>query len=99
MSLTEFRNSCGQSKAKVLRTLRRIGHGSDQMTAHGFRTSACTLLNEQGWHQALIGLQLAHKERNSVRAAYNRRLNGRLRAWHSDRRQEAPTAASNGDCF
>jgi hypothetical protein len=31
-----------------------------------------TLLNEQGWHPHLIGLQLAHAERNKVRAAYNR---------------------------
>jgi hypothetical protein len=42
------------------------------MTAHGFRTLASTLLNEQGWHRDLIELQLAHEERNKVRAAYNR---------------------------
>jgi integrase len=52
--------------------LRRIGYSSDEMTAHGFRTLASTLLNEQGWHPDLIELQLAHKERNKVRAAYNR---------------------------
>lgn len=33
-------------------------------------TSTC--LNEQGWHPDVIELQLAHKERNKVRAAYNR---------------------------
>ena len=33
---------------------------------------ASTLLNEQGWNPDLIELQLAHKERNKVRAAYNR---------------------------
>ena len=33
---------------------------------------ASTLLNEQGWHPDLIELQLAHAERNKVRAAYNR---------------------------
>lgn len=54
--------------------LRRIGYSSDEMTAHGFRTMASTLLNEQGWHPDLIELQLAHKERNKVRAAYNRAL-------------------------
>jgi hypothetical protein len=32
------------------------------------------LLNEQGWHPDLIELQLAHAERNKVRAAYNRAL-------------------------
>ena len=52
--------------------LRRIGYSSDEMTSHGFRTVASTLLNEQGWNPDLIELQLAHKERNKVRAAYNR---------------------------
>ena len=66
--------------------LRRIGYTSDEMTAHGFRTLASTLLNEQGWHPDLIELQLAHKERNKVRAAYNRaqRLGERremMQAW------------------
>ena len=52
--------------------LRRIGYSGDEMTAHGFRTMASTLLNEQGVHPDLIELQLAHAERNTVRAAYNR---------------------------
>jgi integrase len=52
--------------------LRRIGYASEEMTAHGFRSLASTLLNEQGWNPDLIELQLAHKERNKVRAAYNR---------------------------
>ena len=56
------------------------------MTGHGFRTMASTLLNEQGWHPDLIELQLAHTERNKVRAAYNRaqRLDERrkmMKAW------------------
>jgi integrase len=42
------------------------------MTSHGFRSMASTLLNEQGVHPDLIELQLAHAERNTVRAAYNR---------------------------
>lgn len=42
------------------------------MTGHGFRAMASTLLNEQGWHRDPIELQLAHAERNKVRAAYNR---------------------------
>jgi integrase len=44
--------------------LRRIGQDSCEMTAHGFRSLASPLLNEQGWNPDLIGLQLAHKERN-----------------------------------
>ncbi|MBS0374805.1 MAG: tyrosine-type recombinase/integrase [Proteobacteria bacterium] len=52
--------------------LRRMGYGGAEMTSHGFRSMASTLLNEQGWHPDLIELQLAHKERNKVRAAYNK---------------------------
>ncbi len=52
-------------------SLRRLGYTTDDMTAHGFRSMACTLLNEQGWHRDAIERQLAHAERNSVRAAYN----------------------------
>src|SRR3954469_20163936 len=52
--------------------LRRIGYSGDEMTSHGFRTMASTLLNEQGVHPDLTELQLAHVERNTVRAAYNR---------------------------
>ncbi len=51
--------------------LDRLGY-RDRQTAHGFRSSASTLLNEAGWHPDLIELQLAHKERNETRAAYNR---------------------------
>jgi integrase len=42
------------------------------MTWHGFRTMASTLLNEQGWDPELIELQLAHRERSTVRATYNK---------------------------
>jgi integrase len=52
--------------------LRRLGFAKDEMTAHGFRATASTLLNEMGVAPDLIELQLAHAERNKVRAAYNR---------------------------
>jgi len=52
--------------------LRRLGYGNDEMTGHGFRAMASTCLNEQGWQPDVIELQLAHAERNKVRAAYNR---------------------------
>src|SRR5256885_12591031 len=52
--------------------IRRLGYSGEEMTAHGFRSMASTLLNEQGVHPDLIELQLAHAERNTVRAAYNR---------------------------
>ncbi len=52
--------------------LRRLGYARDEMTVHGFRAMACTCLNELGWHPDVIELQMAHAERNKVRAAYNR---------------------------
>lgn len=51
--------------------LRRLDYGSDEMTAHGFRSMASTLLNEAGWNRDAIERQLAHTERDKVRAAYN----------------------------
>jgi integrase len=52
--------------------LRRLGYSGDEQTGHGFRSMASTLLNEQGFPPDIIELQLAHSERNKVRAAYNR---------------------------
>ena len=52
--------------------LRRLGYSGDEQTGHGFRTMASTLLNEQGFPPDVIELQLAHAERNKVRAAYNK---------------------------
>jgi integrase len=59
------------SNNAVLAALRRLGYGKDEMTGHGFRSMASTLLNEQGWNRDAIERQLAHGERNQVRAAYN----------------------------
>jgi len=52
--------------------LRRLGYAKDEMTSHGFRSVASTLLHELGWPSHVIETQLAHVDRNSVRAAYNR---------------------------
>jgi len=53
--------------------LRRMGYGKDEMTAHGFRASASTLLNESGkWHADAVERQLGHVESNDVRRAYLR---------------------------
>lgn len=60
------------SENTVRVALRSMGYANEQMTAHGFRTTASTNLNEQGWNSDLIELSLAHVEGNSVRAAYNR---------------------------
>jgi integrase len=55
----------------LLNALRRLGYGKDEMTVHGFRGMASTLLNEQGFRADVVEAQLSHHERNSVRAAYN----------------------------
>jgi len=59
------------SENTVLAALRRLGYSKAEMTGHGFRSMAATLLNEQGWNRDAIERQLAHAERNNVRAAYN----------------------------
>lgn len=51
--------------------LRRLGYSGDEMTSHGFRAMASTLLNEMGrWHPDAIERQLAHAETDTVRRAY-----------------------------
>lgn len=55
--------------------LRRMGFSQEEMTSHGFRASASTLLNESGkWSVDAIERQLAHIENNDVRRAYARGL-------------------------
>jgi integrase len=64
-------NSAPISDMTLLAGLRRLGYGKEEMTVHGFRSMASTLLNEQGYNRDWIERQLAHGERNSIRAAYN----------------------------
>ncbi|MDR3534557.1 MAG: integrase arm-type DNA-binding domain-containing protein [Rhodopila sp.] len=53
--------------------LRRLGYGKEEVTPHGFRATASSLLNECGkWHPDAIERQLAHVENNDVRRAYAR---------------------------
>lgn len=59
------------SENTVLGALRRLGYTTDEMTGHGFRSLASTLLNENGWNRDAVERQLAHAERNNIRAAYN----------------------------
>lgn len=61
------------SENTVNAALRALGFGKEQMTAHGFRAMAATLLNESGrFHPDAIERQLAHMETNGVRRAYTR---------------------------
>ena len=59
------------SKNTVLFALYRMGYHS-RMTGHGFRAMASTALNEMGYRPDVIERQLAHTEKNAVRAAYHR---------------------------
>jgi integrase len=69
--------------------LRRLGYSTDEMTAHGFRAMASTLLNESGkWHPDAIERALAHGDSDRVRAAYHRGAHWKERVamaqWWSD---------------
>ncbi len=55
----------------ILAALRRLGYAKDEMSGHGFRSMASTILHERGWPTDAIERQLAHAERNSIKAAYN----------------------------
>jgi integrase len=52
--------------------LRSLGYRKDEMTSHGFRSIASTLLREMGIGSDLIEKQLAHQDQNAVRNAYDR---------------------------
>jgi len=53
--------------------LRRLGYTTHEMTAHGFRAMASTLINESGkWSSDAIERALAHGDSDKVRAAYHR---------------------------
>lgn len=69
--------------------LRRLGYASNEMTAHGFRAMASTLLNESGkWNPDAIERALAHADSDKVRAAYHRGAHWKERVemaqWWSD---------------
>jgi integrase len=52
--------------------LRRMGYTKEQVCAHGFRSSASTILNERGFNPDVIEVALAHQDEDGVRRAYNR---------------------------
>jgi integrase len=73
--------------------LRRMGYAQDEVTSHGFRATASTLLNESGlWNPDAIERQLAHVEANAVRRAYARGEHWeervRMMQWWADRLDE-----------
>lgn len=61
------------SENTVNAALRRLGYTGDEMTAHGFRATASTLLNESGkWSADAIERALAHKDKDTMRGSYHR---------------------------
>lgn len=61
------------SENTVNQAFRRMGFGQGEITAHGLRTTASTLLNESGkWSIDAIERSLAHADSNNIRAIYNR---------------------------
>jgi len=54
----------------ILRAIENMGF-KGKLTGHGFRGTASTILHENGWDAELIERQLAHTEKNKVKAAYN----------------------------
>lgn len=68
---------------------RRLGYGRDEMTSHGFRAMASTLLNESGlWHPDAIERALAHGDRDKVRAACHRGAHRAERVRMAQRRSD-----------
>jgi integrase len=60
------------SDMTLLNALRRMGYERGEMTAHGFRALASTNLESIGYDSRLIEIQLAHADKDEVRAAYKR---------------------------
>ena len=81
------------SENTINAALRRLGYGKEEMSGHGFRSAASSMLNESGiWNPDAIESQLAHVEANTVRHAYQRaefwdeRI--RMMTWWADRCDE-----------
>jgi integrase len=77
------------SENTVTASLRRLGFSGDEMTAHGFRAMASTLLNESlKWSPDAIERALAHGDTDKVRSAYHRGAHWKERVamaqWWSD---------------
>jgi integrase len=60
------------SESAINSALRRMGYTKEEVCAHGFRSSASTILNERGFDRDVIEAALAHQDTDEVRAAYNR---------------------------
>ena len=87
------------SENTINTSFRRMGFSKDDVTAHGLRSTASTLLNESGkWHPDAIERALAHGDSNAVRGAYNRghywEERVRMAQWWSDHLDQIKTGAT-----
>ena len=78
------------SENTINAALRRLGFTKDEMTGHGFRASASSILNESGfWNPDAIERQLAHVDNDSIRRAYARaefwEERVKMMAWWADK--------------
>ena len=78
------------SEATINSTFRAMGYERDEVTAHGFRHTASTMLNESGlWSPDAIERELAHVEENKIRGTYNAAQyleeRARMMQWWSDK--------------
>ena len=83
----------------INRVLERLGFGGE-FSGHGFRSTASTFLHELGYDEKIIDRQLAHAERNKVKAAYNHaeylpQRREMMQAW-ADWIDALPKAAAEG---
>ncbi|MFC1518100.1 tyrosine-type recombinase/integrase [Pseudomonadota bacterium] len=62
------------SKNVLTNRLRVLGYPADVMSAHGFRSTASTILHEKGWNHDVIEVQLAHLTGTATSRAYNRSI-------------------------
>ncbi|MCV9879499.1 tyrosine-type recombinase/integrase [Brenneria izbisi] len=80
-------SSKSMSEASINQVIKRVGYDK-KLTGHGFRHTMSTILHEQGFNSAWIELQLAHVDKNSIRATYNHALylDGRreMLQWYAD---------------
>jgi integrase len=67
-------SSMPMSKNVMTNRLRDLGYSADVMSAHGFRSTASTILHEQGWSHDTIEVQLAHLTGSNTSRAYNRAI-------------------------
>ncbi len=88
------------SENTINAALRYLGFKQDEMTAHGFRSAASSILNESGlWNPDAIERQLAHVDADSVRRAYARadfwEERVRMMTWWAEKCEELRRGGEN----